>query len=206
MSAEIVLSDKKPLAAGARRVVYFHPDDDNAVLKLSKPGVMREVKRQKPFRFLLRPADYYDFALREYESYLTVAAGGCPLALRHLPRYFGIVQTDIGAAAMAQLIRGADGNPALGLNEELEREGRMTAALQSALDEFLECARRPLWSSCDFQANNLLVSDNGNGRKQIYHCEYVHKRMGVYAFAAYRRRKKEKSITRELTPLLNRYL
>ena len=204
MSGEIVLSDKKPLAAGRQRVVYLHPDNNSAVLKLSKPDMVLAVRQHKPFRFLLRPAGHYDFVLREYKSYLAAAAHNCPLILRHLPRYYGIVQTDIGTAIMAQLIRGADGKPALGLDGELEREGRMTAALRSALDEFLECARRPWWSSCDFQPNNLLVSDNGNGRKQIYHCEYVHKRMGVYAFAAYRRRKKEKGIE-GLTPLLNRY-
>ena len=200
------LSDKKPFAGGSRRVVYRHPSDESLILKLSRPKTLKEHKSKKPFRLWMHSADYYNYALREYRAYLDAVARGCPLVLRHIPKYSGIVHTDIGKAVVVQFIRRADGSPALGLNEELERNNGWTPALRSAFGDFMRCVRNDEWQCCDFEMQNLLVADTDEGGKRIYHSEYSPKRKGLYMFAWHRRRKKEAAILKRMAPFLRRYL
>ncbi len=193
----IILSDKQPFGMGNDKAVYCHPHHNHLCLKVIRPGVMEArmklMRKQRFFRSLIRSESYYNFLDVEYRSYLAVVANGSSLVLRHLPKYYGFVQTDIGRALSVELITNDDGSIVSTLEQEIIQLG-LTDSLQTAIVEWTEVIRDDCYSSYVFyELNNLLVKRSKQGII-ILDAEYVSKRQGRNMFASIRNRKKRTGV------------
>lgn len=101
----VVLSDKEPFASGGNRICFRHPTKSNHCLKVIRPDRTPAVRRsQKRFPANLRPLTTYDENLVEI-AVLNYLHTSYPTKItRHLPRSFGLVETDLGTAHETDLI------------------------------------------------------------------------------------------------------
>lgn len=106
----ILLKGRKPFASGGNRLCFSHPQNPEHCLKVIRPDRTPAIRRaEKRFPANLRPLSTFDenvveFAVLNYlhERYPTQIT--C-----HLPRSFGLIETDLGKAHATELICDADG-------------------------------------------------------------------------------------------------
>lgn len=190
----IILSGETPFATGYERRVFVHPQNPNRCLKITHTDIMESLKRKKPIRSRLYSAAYYDPARRELKCARYVAKKGYAAILLHLPKYYGIVQTDLGAALECELIRNADGGISKTLHDCILEEG-YTDAIAAAFAEFVADVFSGDKSSKSFdELQNYMVQILPNGSRRIYFCEYRRN----FLFPIFGRREKRK---RELIEL-----
>ena len=65
----INLSDAAPFAEGGNRKCYVHPNNPNRCLKVVHPGLLQEIKKNKPWYKRFRSIDSFDDNLREEKAY-----------------------------------------------------------------------------------------------------------------------------------------
>ncbi len=136
-------------AAGARRCCFVHPHDPGKCVKVLhsqfRPEVVRKTKVW--YKRYLHPLARFDISRLEFGEIQRLAKVGGQQIWRHIPRHFGFVETDLGTAAVVELIRNPDGSPAPTL-ADLIRRGEIP---QQALDEFRRFLRTlvlPHWGDC----------------------------------------------------------
>lgn len=124
-----------PFAFGGRRVCYEHPRDPGLCVKINRTDAGR-TRRTKAG--LLLPAAWrreYDNNADELRQLARLFRRIGPDAARHLPRCYGMVETDLGPGLVTDLVRDADGRVARNLLE-LILEGHGPEAFRDAFEEF----------------------------------------------------------------------
>lgn len=144
MAGEVVdmlsLNEQKPFAVGGRRACYVHPHHRNRCIKIlladKRPDHLRDAaawwKR-------IHRNEYYDENIQDLriDRYLRSRHGDA--IYQHLPRVFGMVQTDLGDGLEVELIRDSDGKISLSGKGYVIEQGLPRALLESvdALKVFL---------------------------------------------------------------------
>ncbi len=152
----ISFNDKhKPLAIGAGRAVYQHPDDPNSIIKIyhdqSEPQSLRSEARQ--FGYLRE-------AFVEYKHYITVLYrhGSCP---PYLPEFRGFVTTSIGIGMIFEKIMDeGQASLAMTLQHALHDDNIDKKALRFLIVSFCEEFGRDRVVFRDLMPRNICVVRN----------------------------------------------
>lgn len=162
MSAIISLRDRTPIAQGARRVVYAHPDDPALIIKVTRPdylarrwtGTLSWRQKRRRYRHLL------PFLLEIREHMAICAAWG--EAPRHIQNLTGFANTDLGFGLVSEAVRTASGDYAPTLHQVIT-EGRFDTRMAAALEIF----RRDLLATpivvTDLKPANIMCAEEADG-------------------------------------------
>ena len=135
-----------PIARGKERTCFLHPQDATKIIKISSGDIDIQSRREIDFYERLKRTNLSDY--------------------RHLPRYYGTVQTNLGRGIVLDLIRDADGRVSSSLLWHLERGFPLTEAedqLRSLKQYLLD---NLIIFNHDLFAGNLLLQkiDDGSSR------------------------------------------
>jgi hypothetical protein len=135
------LSTSAPIASGATRDVYLHPEDDRLLVKVVPPDVIeRRYERGRPWYKTRRRYRHFVSYLREAREHIALRAQckGHPRSLQHI---VGFADTDLGFGLVVEAAKDREGKLAPTL-PQLIAEGRFDTAarnrLQNCLEELIE--------------------------------------------------------------------
>lgn len=134
----IVLGDKEPFASGGNRLCYRNPMNPKRCLKVIRSDRTPAIRRvEKRFPANLRPLSTYDENLMEV-AVLEYLNKDYPMNIRqHLPRSFGLVETDLGTAHETDLICDYDDLISQTLEQYIWENG-VNAVVEQAIKVFKE--------------------------------------------------------------------
>ena len=157
----ISLSDSTPFAEGGNRKCYVHPNNPDRCLKVVHPGLLREIKKNKPWYKKIRSLESFDDNLREENAYKQKAIiNGGPNIWNHLAKWYGMKETDIGMASETELIKN-DGEIAETLESYLFKNG-MTDEIKTSIAAFQEWLREYLVLSKNLIPHNLVIKKHND--------------------------------------------
>ena len=102
----IILKEEDFIGKGNERACYIHPDDNNKAIKVS---YKQEIGRSKQSDTEIK---YYKKLLKRKK-----------LSWKHLPRFYGEVQTNKGKGFIVELIRDYDGEVSKSFKYYIEKDG-----------------------------------------------------------------------------------
>ncbi len=134
----ITLKGQEPFASGGNRLCFRHPMDSKLCLKVIRPDRTPAIRRSnKQFPANLRPLSAFDENLVEV-TVLDYLDSQYPIEItRHLPRSFGLVETDLGIAHETDLICDADGLISQTLEQYIWEKG-LNSIVEKAIQVFKE--------------------------------------------------------------------
>ena len=136
----IKLTDRQPFAGGAKRDCYFHPDDDNKIIKVIPASKSPQALHSQKLwlRRMLQAPETFNANRTESEKFdkLKKKLGDLQEMLPHLVAYFGKVITDLGEGLVFQAIKNFDGTISENVKVASETGGYKKATLLQALKEF----------------------------------------------------------------------
>ena len=101
MQASVLQLNEPPIGIGQERACYRHPDDASKVVKIQRGASDQQTRRELEF--------YRRLAKRGVDDY------------SHLPRYHGIVETNLGPGFVVDLVADYDGGISRSLWWHFER-------------------------------------------------------------------------------------
>ena len=99
MSQSVIHLSSEPIGQGRERSCFLHPEDDSKIIKVSNGR--ENVQSQREIDFYSRLLKREDFPYS------------------HIPRYYGMVQTNRGQGIVVDLVRDFDGNISRSMHEYL---------------------------------------------------------------------------------------
>lgn len=176
----IKLKDRQEMASGQDRVVYIHPDNHARCIKIARVAPEKGDKKVDGFsewlflasRFFDRRYLNYNFIDQQYYRYLIRRKD--PAAFRHIPRYHGTVETDLGPGLVFDCIRNEGGGRCQSLTEyteDIDRTG--DKKLKDALYEFMAWQLREAVLLREMAYVNTLIQKRLDGSIKIYHIDAV---------------------------------
>jgi hypothetical protein len=153
----VVLKDQEPFASGGNRLCFRNPKNPEHCLKVIRPDRTPMIRRaEKRFPANLRPLSTYDENLAEV-AVLNYLHSSRPIQItRHLPRSFGLVQTDLGTAHETTLICDADGLVSQTLEQYIWKNG-MNPIVEQAIQVFKKDWTTKPPSTRDLIPHNFVV-------------------------------------------------
>ena len=173
----IKIGDAEPFAVGEERSVYYHPEDNGKCIKiaLEPPG---EDFRPAGFRDWLfwisrqRNSMYFDCNYTDALFFEKLQEREDPHSFDHLPRFYGLVETDLGLGLICELIRNEDGTPCESLKEYwLMNNGLTEERVVAAIYEFLAWTVKENIFLRQIGPTNMLMKKFRNGAVKIYHID-----------------------------------
>jgi hypothetical protein len=132
----LTLSKFSPFASGGNRDCYVHPLNPERCLKVIKKIRSPELRRaEKSFPANLRSLDSFNENLVEMQQLEFIRKCFPTSVSAHLPKAYGIVETDIGNAFETDLIRDEDGLISRTVEQYIWQVG-YDADLTQALEQF----------------------------------------------------------------------
>ena len=97
----IILSDKTPFACGDNKHIYLNPCKNGRIIKVTHSKSLTVLKGKKRLlSYYLRSKNYWNPIYMEYYSHKNLIKNliknGYSDIYRHIPKYYGFVQTDMG--------------------------------------------------------------------------------------------------------------
>ena len=155
----IDLSKSTPFAEGGNRKCFVHPSNPNRCLKIVHPGLLKKIRKNKPWYKRLRSLDSFDDNLREEKAYQQRAIiNGEKDVWDHLAKWYGMIETNIGMASETELIKN-NNEIAETLESYLFANG-MTDEIKSSILEFQKWLRDKLILSKNLIPHNLVLKRN----------------------------------------------
>ena len=162
----IRLDPSQKFAKGLHRACFVHPDDDKLCIKVVVYGDQQETKREQACYKLLKRRN---------------------ISWQHLPRFYGNIDTNLGAGAVFDLIRDHDGHISKTLEFYLaqahftNRHDDLIAALAELKHYLLQydiipMAIKPknvLYQQCGQEQGRLVLVDNIGNADFIPICNYI---------------------------------
>jgi hypothetical protein len=156
------LKHSRPLFVGGTRYCFAHPEHPNRCIKVLRPdrtGTARKLLRKDFKRYL--PARFLDDQRKEIKAYRELLSRASEELWRHVPRYHGTEDTDMGLGIVTQLMRNSDGSWPKNL-EQLLPAGS-DPALDAGIDEFVEAVARLRILSRDLLPHNIIAVRENSG-------------------------------------------
>ena len=162
----LVLAHHAPFTIGGTRRCYVHPDDPSKCIKVLRPDrtALQRKRAAKGWR-RLKPLASFDDQVKERRAYERLISRREELVFRHVPKYFGTVDTDMGIGIVTQLIRDFDGKFPATLEEALLLPA--TSELTSAVDQFKRWLRDSLLLTRDLLPHNIIVVRRSEGVSRL---------------------------------------
>jgi hypothetical protein len=128
--------EQAAFARGGNRLIFIHPEDADACIKVQRPDRSPARKRaERRFPRNLRPLRHFDDNWQEQRVYRRLQHHIGSASFDYVPRLHGPVATNLGPGLCSELIRDDDGAISLPLKQYLWLHGQ-SAALTAALAEF----------------------------------------------------------------------
>lgn len=157
----LTLSNLSPFASGGNRDCFVHPLNPNRCLKVVKAVRAPEIRRAaKRFPANLRPLAFFDENKVEKQRLESIQKRFSQKVCSHLPSFYGMVETDIGAAFETDLIRDGDGLISRTVEQHIWSVGYDTA-LKEALNRFFQDLSDEYPITRDLIPHNLVICFNG---------------------------------------------
>lgn len=150
------LKHSRPLFVGGTRYCFQHPEHSNRCIKVLRPdrtGRARKLMRRDFKRFL--PERFLDDQRKEISAYRELLSRPSEALWRHVPRYHGTEDTDMGVGIVTQLMRNDDGSWPLNLQNLLP--GGMTPELEKGIAEFESAVGQLRILSRDLLPHNIIA-------------------------------------------------
>lgn len=151
----------KPVAMGAKRLVFEHPDDARFLLKVRRRTLRtRGLWDKLPFLYWCRSVhDRHVPLRRELREYKRIARTGRPS--QFLQSFVGTVEADLGRAIVVEAVRDALGNLAPTLHEMIT-SGRYDDGLGVLLGRFIDDLMSSPAVIVDVHLRNIVYDQNHN--------------------------------------------
>lgn len=157
----LLLRHLEPFGVGGRRSCYVHPHDPEKCVKVLRTDERRTVRHKKT----IIPAHWrraYDNNAHERRVLEELERRIGPAMGRHLPRSYGMVETDLGPGFVLDLVRDHDGRISRSLRELLTT-GHPLDTLRPSFDEFGRFLSDHLVLTRKLLDHNLVVSMQPDG-------------------------------------------
>ena len=120
----LILKEEDFVAKGNERACYLHPEDKNKAVKVTLENSIRKKNKQTKMEI-----DYYEQLLKRPK-----------MSWKHLPQYYGEVQTNKGKGFIIELIRDYDGEVSKSFAHYLKQDGmqKYQKELEAYREYFLE--------------------------------------------------------------------
>ncbi|MEM6543819.1 MAG: YrbL family protein [Pseudomonadota bacterium] len=150
----------KPLFVGGTRYCFQHPHHANRCIKVLRPDRTGEARKQrrKDFKRFLPPR-FLDDQRKEINAYEELMLNASEDLWRHVPRYHGTEDTDMGLGIVTQLLRNHDEQWPSNLRDLFLAPPE--TKLLRGIDEFLTAVRDLRILSRDLLAHNIIAVDEG---------------------------------------------
>lgn len=147
----ILLSKQDSVANGVEKMIYFHPEDKNKLLKVINPSYIDFMKENHPLSYRLRRLTHYWFFSNMVTEHIASREEDIDNK-HHLQKILGFEDTDMGLAVVVEAIRNSDGSLGYTLGDIL-RKGLYKEEHKKALADFI----------CWIQTTNIIVRDLSSG-------------------------------------------
>lgn len=164
--AVLALASVEPIAAGNHRLVFDHPHDAGALIKVARPDRPKEpsaVKRYFSERSTWRHP--YIPYVREITEQLALRARA-PADQRFFARVLGFVDTDLGLGLVVEKLARGDGKLAPDL-ASLLKTGGMTPELRAQVGAFCEALLRCELVVSDLHPHNIVLASDAHGERLV---------------------------------------
>ncbi|MFP4640185.1 MAG: YrbL family protein [Guyparkeria sp.] len=157
------LSHLEPVAQGAQKLVFRHPDDPRVLVKVVNPRFIERRDRKDRFYQKRRRIGHHRAFAREMIEHLVVRAlhpgrlAPCP----YMQNILGVVDTDLGTALLVEAVLDENGDLAPTLRDLVETN-RFGPRERDALEEFLDWALDSNVLINDLSADNLAWHHDGH--------------------------------------------
>ncbi len=167
----ILLSNLKPFAVGSNRQVFVHPLDSNKCIKvlLPQPRGMQYMQERSLGRWFCGES-HYNKMKRDIRGYAYIESLRNPIAYRHIPRFYEVVQTDLGDGLVAQLLRDYDGSVSQTFKSRLSVVG-YDNDIQQVVAEYKNFLLQNEIIISDINWGNLLLVKTEPNRERLYACD-----------------------------------
>lgn len=157
MDPILKLKNLTPLAQGASRFVFGHPDDPDLLVKVIRPEVVddRFGKNTKWYKKRRRFGKFISY-IREIQEHLAVRETRQDDA-PFLQRIVGFARTDMGLGLVLEAVKWTDGTLAPSLRE-LIHTGRYDSTAEKAMETFLDELLNCHVIISDFNMGNIVYA------------------------------------------------
>ena len=157
----IDLNGVTPFAEGGNRRCFVHPNNPNRCLKVIHPGLLQTIMKNKPWYKKLRSTESFDDNLRERDAYNQKALrNDNSETWKHLAKWYGMVETTIGAASETELIKN-ENLVAETLESYLFANG-FTDEIKLSIEQFHDWLRKNLILTKNLIPHNLVLKRVNN--------------------------------------------
>ena len=157
----IDLNGVTPFAEGGNRRCFVHPNNPNRCLKVIHSGLLERIIKNKPWYKKLRSSESFDDNLRERDAYNQKALrNDNSETWKHLAKWYGMVETTIGAASETELIKN-ENLVAETLESYLFANG-LTDEIKLSIEQFHDWLRKNLILTKNLIPHNLVLKRVNN--------------------------------------------
>jgi len=173
------LRSRKPFASGEERDVYLHPDDDTRCIKISNVTPPADFKPQTLRDWLFwisrgRNTGYFDINYTDDLFYRLLRERNDPEVFAHLPRCYGLIDTDLGKGLVCELIRNEDGTPCITMKQYIQKHGAISdPKVIRAVDDFLGWLVEKNIFLREMGGTNTFFRYAKDGGVRLYHIDAV---------------------------------
>ena len=155
----INLRASKPVAKGGEKLVYFHPQDNNKLIKVINPNYVQFMKKNRPFSGSVRRLTYYWFFANMVIEH--IASRELNIDKKHyLQKILGFEDTNLGLGIIVDAIKNRDGTLGLTLGDIIKNK-LFDEAHSKALDDFMAWMRQTHIIIRDLWLENLVWHEQG---------------------------------------------
>ena len=157
----IDLNGVTPFAEGGNRRCFVHPNNPNRCLKVIHSGLLETIIKNKPWYKKLRSAESFDDNLRERDAYNQKALrNDNSETWKHLAKWYGMVETTIGAASETELIKNE--NLVAETLESYLFDNGLTDEIKLSIEQFHDWLRKNLILTKNLIPHNLVLKRVNN--------------------------------------------
>jgi len=173
------LSVLQPFASGEERDVYRHPEDDRKCIKISnvRPPVDFRPETLRDWLFWVtrgRNTGYFDINYTDALFYQQLNQRNDPEVFKHLPKCYGLVDTDLGMGLVCELIQNGDGTTCMTMKQYIQKHGAISdPKVINAVDDFLNWLVDKNIFLREMGGTNTFFQYNKNGQVKLYHIDAV---------------------------------
>lgn len=148
---------EKAFTQGGNRLCFFHPDDATRCIKVVRPDRTPEIRRkQKAFPKNLKPLSRFDENKNELNEINKIKRFIGEEALELIPKYYGMIETNLGPGLCSDMIVDDDNRVSLSLKQYLWVNG-LNVPLLAALEAFKQKWIKLSMPSRDLLLHNIVV-------------------------------------------------
>ncbi len=155
----ISLSKENSVAKGGEKIIYFHPKDNNKLIKVINPDYIKFMKDNRSLTYRLRRLTHYWFFSNMIIEH--IASREENIEKKHyLQQIIGFEDTDMGLGVVVEAIKNKDGSLGHTLGDII-KDKRFNDVHQKALDDFISWMQVTHIIIRDLWLDNLVWHEQG---------------------------------------------